>query len=88
MKTFFRQSFLRDLKKVKDQAILARIHKVIARAEEAAGTEGIRELKKISGSADFYRIRVGDYRLGVAIEGTQVDLIRCLHRREVYRFFP
>jgi mRNA interferase RelE/StbE len=35
-----------------------------------------------------FRLRVGSYRLGLFVEGDQVELVRCLHRREIYRFFP
>ena len=44
--------------------------------------------KLSGGSGDFYRIRVGDYRLGLELEGEEVVFVRCLHRREIYRYFP
>ncbi|MCP3962949.1 MAG: type II toxin-antitoxin system RelE/ParE family toxin [bacterium] len=43
---------------------------------------------RLSTAGAFYRFRIGDYRIGVAIEGSEVVLVRCLHRREVYRYFP
>jgi ribosomal-protein-alanine N-acetyltransferase len=42
----------------------------------------------LRGSSDFYRIRVGDYRIGVAVEGDEVEFVRCLHRRDIYGYFP
>jgi mRNA interferase RelE/StbE len=42
----------------------------------------------MSGTGNFYRIRVGDYRLGAVVEGDQVEFVRCLSRRDLYRFFP
>ncbi|NPA92437.1 MAG: type II toxin-antitoxin system RelE/ParE family toxin, partial [Chloroflexi bacterium] len=36
----------------------------------------------------FYRIRLGDYRLGLEIEGDTVVFVRFLHRRDIYRYFP
>ena len=47
-----------------------------------------RDLKKLSGGGDYYRIRVGDYRTGIALEGETVAFVRCLHRKEIYRYFP
>jgi hypothetical protein len=44
MKVVFRQSFVRDLKKVKDQSILARIRRTIERTEEAVAPQELREL--------------------------------------------
>jgi mRNA interferase RelE/StbE len=51
-------------------------------------TQELRDLKKMSGTGNFYRIRVGDYRLGAVVEGDQVEFVRCLPRRDLYRFFP
>lgn len=88
MKVAFRQSFARDLKKVKDQVVLDRVRRVIEQVERASTTREIRDLKKISETGHFYRIRVGDYRLGAVMEGDQVEFVRCLPRRDLYRFFP
>ncbi len=40
----------------------------------------------MSGTANFYRIRVGEYRIGIVVEGDRVDFVRCLPRRDLYRF--
>ncbi len=88
MKVTFRQSFARDLKKVKTQAVLDRVRRVIEQVEATSTTQEIRDLKKMSGAGNFYRIRVGDYRLGVVVEGRQIEFVRCLPRRDLYRFFP
>ena len=36
----------------------------------------------------YYRARIGDHRLGIALEGDVVVLVRFLHRRDIYRLFP
>jgi mRNA interferase RelE/StbE len=88
MKVTFRRSFARDLRKVKDQSILDRVRRAIEQVERASTTQEVRDLKKMGGAGTFYRIRVGDYRLGVVVEADQVDFVRCLPRRDIYRFFP
>ena len=40
------------------------------------------------GNENYYRFRVGDYRIGIVIEEDTVVFVRCLHRREIYRYFP
>lgn len=45
-------------------------------------------LKKRNGTENCYRIRVKDYWIGVTIEEDTVEFVRCLHRRDLYRFFP
>lgn len=88
MKTSFRKSFTKDLKKIKDQELRDRIGKVIQEVEAAHVLSEITQLKKLSGTADCFRIRVGDYRVGLVLEKDTVDFVRCLHRRDLYRFFP
>ena len=88
MQVTFRSSFLRDLKKIKDQRILDRIAQAIENVEQATDLQGLSDLKKLSGFQDFYRIRVGDYRLGIAITDGTIEFVRCLPRKEMYRFFP
>ena len=88
MQVTFRSSFVRDLKKIKDQRLLDRIARTIESVEQAADLQGLSELKKLSGFQDFYRIRVGDYRLGLAFVSGSIEFVRCLPRKEMYRFFP
>jgi mRNA interferase RelE/StbE len=88
MKATFRKSFARDLRKVKSQPVRERVLAAIANVEAATNLRAIRNLKKLSGTGDYYRIRVGDYRIGLAIEGDIVDFVRCLPRQDLYRFFP
>jgi mRNA interferase RelE/StbE len=46
--------------------------------------------QKLTGHAAYYKIRVGDYRVGLRIdtEAQTVEFQRVLHRREIYRKFP
>ena len=37
-------------------------------------------LAKLGGSSGYYRLRVGDYRIGIALEADEVEFVRCLHR--------
>ena len=88
MRTTFRQSFVRDLKKIKDRAVLEHIKQAIEQVEEAQALGNVQDLAKLSGGNNYYRIRVGDYRLGIVVEAETVEFVRCLHRREIYRHFP
>ncbi len=88
MKTSFRKSFARDLKKINDQSLLDRVRQMIEAVEAANGPREIMALKRLSGTANFYRIRLADYRIGIVIEDETVEFVRCLPRRDLYRFFP
>ena len=89
MKTAFRKSFQRDLKTLKkSHEILARIRQKIQEVEAADDLQEVASVKKLSGGGTYYRIRVGDYRIGLAIQTDTIVFVRCLHRRDIYRYFP
>ncbi len=67
---------------------MERVRQVIQEIEEAQNIHSIRNLKKLKAQGNHYRIRIGDFRLGLVVEDDTVSFVRCLHRSEVYRFFP
>ena len=88
MRTAFRKSFARDLKKIKDQSLLDRVAQAIERVEAAAQLQDAGDVKKLGGSGNYFRIRVGGYRIGLAVQDDTVVFMRCLPRRDLYRFCP
>ena len=88
MQVEFRKTFKQDLKNLKDGKVLKRIQKVVEEVELAKALSEIRNIKLLQGHEDFYRIRVGDYRIGLFVEEKTVAFVRILHRKEVYRYFP
>ena len=88
MTAIYLQSFLRDVKKLRDRKVQRAVATAIDDVEAADSVAEIRGLKRLSGQTDYYRIRIGDWRIGLKIIDNTVTFVRCLHRREVYRYFP
>ena len=89
MKTEFTKSFARDLRtRRNDGKFLDSVKEIIEKIESAETAIDIRNLKKLKGDSSYYRIRFGNYRLGVRIQGDLVVFIRALHRKDIYRYFP
>ena len=88
MNTAFRESFDSDLSVITDAALLRRIRKVIEQIEAARTFQQIPNLKRLDTKGKYYRIRVGDYRVGFVFEHGVVTFVRCLNRKEIYRYFP
>ena len=88
MKTGFKKSFLKDVKTLHSKKLKERIKSTITDVEKAETLRSIGNLKKLKGSEKYYRIRIGDYRIGIIVEGQMVTFVRCLHRREIYRYIP
>ena len=79
---------MKDVGRVRDRGLRERVREVIERLEAAGALQEIEGVKRLRGGEGYYRIRVGDYRLGLILEGEKVVLVRFLHRKEVYRYFP
>ena len=88
MKVEFRESFARDLRAITDQALRTRLKSVIESVEQAERLDQIANLKRLQGSGQYYRIRIGDYRIGLSITRDVVTFVRFLHQRDIYRRFP
>ena len=88
MNTAFSESFDADLSAIADAALLRRIRKVIQQVEAAQTFQQIPNLKRLEATGKYYRIRLGDYRIGFVFERGAVTFVRCLNRKEIYRYFP
>jgi mRNA interferase RelE/StbE len=88
VKVGFRESFLKDLAGVKDKRLLRRVSAAIESVEKEGSLERLPGLKKLKGGGNFYRLRIGDFRAGLAIEGDRVVFVRLINRKDIYRYFP
>ena len=88
MKIHFHENFNNDLSKLGDAVLAKQIKKLILRLENMRTLSEIPNVKKMQGGPNFFRIRLGDYRVGITKEGDTITLMRVLHRKEIYRYFP
>jgi mRNA interferase RelE/StbE len=84
----FAESFLKDLRTVKDKGLLRRVRELIEGIEQAQSLVELSNVKRLKGGGHYYRARVGDYRVGLVIENEVVTFVRFLNRKEIYRYFP
>lgn len=88
MKVAFRTSFLRDVRAVKEKGVQRRIREVIEHVEQVSKPTEISNLKKLKGQGTYYRIRIGEFRVGLKIEADTVTFVRVLNRKDIYKYFP
>ncbi|HIK15244.1 MAG TPA: type II toxin-antitoxin system RelE/ParE family toxin [Leptolyngbyaceae cyanobacterium M33_DOE_097] len=89
MKVEYRKLFLKDLKRLKNQPVYQQIYDLIFIAlPEAQSLQDLSGVKALVGTTNQYRIRVGDYRIGLELNKDTLEVVRVLHRREFYRYFP
>jgi len=85
----YREAFLQDLKKLKKQPAYERIVRVVFELLPAApDLRSLAGVKSLSGHRGRHRIRIGDYRVGIEVMASTVEVVRVLHRRDFYRYFP
>ncbi len=88
MELEFRDSFLKDVKRIKETRVKKKIAAVISDAQKATSLLDLINVKKLEGSNTYYRIRVGDYRVGIKLQDKTLIFMRCLNRKDIYRYFP
>jgi mRNA interferase RelE/StbE len=88
LKTAFRDSFARDLKAVQDKKLLQRVQAAIESVEKADSLTDLPNLKKLKGAKNYFRLRLGDHRLGIALLNDTIVFVRLLDRKDIYKYFP
>ena len=81
-------TFEKNLRKIKNKPLEQKVALLIREIIAADSLTEIRNLNLLKGSDIHYRIRLGDYKVGLIVSGKTLILVRILHRKEIYRFFP
>jgi len=61
---------------------------VIEQIEQSTTLYELPNVKHLTSEGPYYRIRIGEYRLGLLVEDNTVTIVRFLHRRDIYHYFP
>lgn len=88
MKFEFEKAFVKDFRKLKSKELATAIVEAIKQVSDASNSSEITNLKKLSGYKSAFRIRIGDYRIGVVIENNIVTFVAFANRKEIYKRFP
>lgn len=88
MKVEYRKRFLKELARIptaqrKEIELFVFNELPAFRSVAESGT-----IERTKGYPGFYRIRFGDYRVGLRLENDTVIVERVLHRKDIYRYFP
>lgn len=88
MEIRYRTSFGRDIRRERNSDLRRRVERTVEQVARAPSVASVPGLAGMQGYPNHYRIRIGDYRLGVVVDGDTAILVRFLHRRDIYRYFP
>jgi mRNA interferase RelE/StbE len=84
----FTGRFLKDLDKLSQKSTKKDVADIIEQIEKATNLSEIKNIKKLKGHQIAYRVRSGDYRIGLFIESDTVEFARIAHRKDIYKIFP
>jgi mRNA interferase RelE/StbE len=87
MKYDVTNAFIKDVKKA-SREVQSQVRDLIVEIKVADRLVDLRNVKKMKGFSNAFRIRLGEYRVGIFVENDGVILARMLHRRDIYRYFP
>ena len=89
MKVEFDRSFERSLSKIRTKSVFSKIEELIIELEKTNSLSELPSIVKLSGFKNYYRARIGVYRVG--IEKINEDTIRFIivaHRKDINKSFP
>ena len=84
----FEKAFERDFKKVKDKNLAIAILECVQKVSKAQTINEITNIKKISGYKSAFRIRTGNYLIGIIVENNVAIFVAFAHRKDIYKKFP
>jgi mRNA interferase RelE/StbE len=88
MKFQFTKDFLSQIKRIKDISLKEKIKNVVKVVSLCEKIWDIPNLKKLKGYKTAYRIKIGDYRIGIFFEDGVILFSRIEHRKDIYKNFP
>lgn len=88
MKVSFTNSFDKQLSTIKDKKLLEEIAACVKSVMDADSIKNVKDIIKMKGFKTAYRIKTGNYRIGLFISKHEVEFAAVLHRKEIYRKFP
>ena len=90
MKIDFTNLFFKDYNKIQSDNVKDKIKYIIQSLMDTNSLYSSKEfkVKKIQGYKKYYRIKIGNYRLGLKKEENKIIIMRVMHRKDIYKYFP
>ena len=88
MTTLFKKSFLKSIETLNNKKLREAVLNCIKEVEQATAIHNISNIKKLKGHRDYYRIRIGNYRIGLKLESDVIIFVVFEDRKDIYKNFP
>lgn len=89
MELEFDRSFEKALEKIRNKKLFESLEILIHQCEEASALKNLNNIRKIVGYSNYYRIKIGEYRVGIPfLKPNTIRFVTVLHRKDIYKKFP
>ncbi len=88
MNVLYSKKFLKNLESLPHLEQGKIEYLVFVEIPKAKSFRQIPHIQKLAGYKSYYKIRVGNYRIGIEFKNDSLAFERVMHRKEIYRFFP
>lgn len=89
MKYQIAKRFKKDLDKISDRKILAKVRKCIESIATSQTISEISDLEPLKGFSGYYRIKFDySYRIGIFWDGEVIEILKIESREGFYKNFP
>jgi len=88
MKIEYKKKFLKELSKLPNEYALPIEEFVFDIFPTYDNLSEIGKVEKMTGYKYYFKIRFGDYRVGIKKEDNTILIETVKHRREIYKYFP
>jgi mRNA interferase RelE/StbE len=86
MKVSYTKQFVKDVEKY--PLLKLKIFEVIETFKNSNSLFKLKNIKKLKAPGNYYRLKIGNFRIGFTFSDDTITFYRFLHRKDIYRFFP
>ncbi len=86
MKVIYTKQFVKDVEKY--PLLKRKIYQVIDIFKNSNSLIKLKNIKKLKASGNYYRLKIGSFRIGFTYSDNTITFYRFLHRKDIYKFFP
>ena len=88
MEVEFTKTFSKQIDALYNESLKLRLAQAVQNVISANTLQDIGNLKKMKGHPTAYRIKIGDYRIGLFFEEGVIIFAYLAHRKDIYNRFP
>jgi len=88
MEVEYRKKFLKELSKLPVEYAKTIEEFIFDDLPDYSSLSDIGKVEKMTGYKNYFKIRFGNYRVGIKKENDCIIVETVKHRREIYKYFP